>query len=119
MSWKKKSLQQLTNHLESLLRRYQTSKEKMILLKTLPKEMKKNTPILWKFVLLKNTIKRCREQIRIKKEEIRMKKELEQEDDEVSDIEFSDSSSDEFEDDDDTDVDEARKMREDCSAAAF
>jgi hypothetical protein len=48
-----------------------------------------------------------------------MKKELEQEDDEVSDIEFSDSSSDEFEDDDDTDVDEARKMREDCSAAAF
>ena len=40
MSWKKKSLQQLNNYLESLLRRYQTSKEKMILLKNLQKEMK-------------------------------------------------------------------------------
>ena len=48
-----------------------------------------------------------------------MKKELEQKDDEVSDIEFSDSSSDEFEDDDDTEVDEAHKIREDRSAAAF
>ena len=48
-----------------------------------------------------------------------MKKELEQKDDEVSDIEFSDTSSDEFEDDGDTEADEAHKMREDRSAAAF
>ena len=41
-----------------------------------------------------------------------MKKELEQEDDEVSDIEFSDSSSDEIEDDSDTEVDEAHKIVE-------
>ena len=98
MSWMKKSLQQLINHFESLLRMLRSLRAKDTELSRLQKRTKKCVPILRKTVLIKNTIVRCRANLDIKVQEIRLKKDMEkeeedeEEEEEISDIEFSSSS---------------------------
>ena len=99
MSWMKKSLQQLVNHFESLLRMLRSLRAKNTELSLLQKETKRCVPILRKAVLIKITINRCHANLSVKMDEIRMKKEMEEDDDDeeedVSDIEFSSSDEEE------------------------
>ena len=97
-----KSLQQLVNHFESLLRMLRSLRAKNTELSLLQKETKRCVPLLRKAVLINNTINRCHANLSVKMDEIRMKKEMEEQDDDdddeeedVSDIEFSSSDEEE------------------------
>ena len=124
-----KTLHQLENHLFCLVYMERKLENKMIIVNNLPYEIKKDVPILLVFTILKNSRKRCLEDIAKKQEEIRLKKQMEAllqaamdaameaeleaeleaameaamegDDDEVSDIEFSDDDEEEPEDNED------------------
>ena len=124
MAWMMKTLHQLENHLFCLVCMSRKLENKMIKVNNLPYDIKKDVSILCIFTILKNSNKRCLEDIARKQEEIRFKIQMEaaieaaldaameaevaaameaaieaamgaDEDAEVSDIEFSDDDDEE------------------------
>ena len=135
-----KTLLQLENHLFCLVCMNRKLENKMVKLSNLPYDIKKDVPILCIFTILKNSNKRCLEEINRKQEEIRLKTQMEAmmdaaldaaleaemeaaieaaieaamgaDDDEVSDIEFSDDDGEEMEEEEEEEEEQEEQKEE-------